>query len=73
MDHVRPNVGGGAGGQPLRPVVRHRGLAVLALATTAVVAGVQYKKRSMQRNEQAQKNSGGSNYYVSVDRSGGGI
>ncbi|KAI0541067.1 hypothetical protein GGR58DRAFT_457783 [Xylaria digitata] len=43
------------------------------LATGLVVAGVQYKRMALARNERAQRNAHEPNFYVSVDRSGGGI
>jgi hypothetical protein len=46
---------------------------VAALAAGAVIATVRARKNALQRNEAAQKAAPGINYYVSVDRSGGGI
>ncbi|KAI1381777.1 hypothetical protein F4677DRAFT_3606 [Hypoxylon crocopeplum] len=55
-------------------ITRHPGLAIAAVVTTGVVAAVQYKRSALTRNERAQKNSPEHpNFYVSVDRSGGGI
>ncbi|KAK9776664.1 hypothetical protein AB5N19_11214 [Seiridium cardinale] len=71
MDPIRPNVGG-SGGQPVRGGLRRPGLALLALAASGIGAVFYVKNSSMRRNEAAQKNAQGS-YYVSVDRSGGGI
>ncbi|KAK5624299.1 hypothetical protein RRF57_000015 [Xylaria bambusicola] len=50
---------------------RQRPLILAGLIATGIVAAVQYKRMSIARNERAQRNEGG--YYVSVDRSGGGI
>ncbi|KAH6659656.1 hypothetical protein BKA67DRAFT_652880 [Truncatella angustata] len=68
MDPVRPNVGGAGA----RSSVRRPGLAVFALAATGIGLIFYAKNNSMRRNEQAQKKAEGA-YYVSVDRSGGGI
>ncbi|KAI0843197.1 hypothetical protein F5Y06DRAFT_292181 [Hypoxylon sp. FL0890] len=55
-------------------ITRHPGLALAAVAATSVIAAVQYRRSALIRNEKAQKNSPDSpNFYVSVDRSGGGI
>ncbi|GAW14332.1 hypothetical protein ANO14919_037330 [Xylariales sp. No.14919] len=43
------------------------------LVAGIVVAGVQYKRMAIARNERAQRDGQGANFYVSVDRSGGGI
>ncbi|KAI1395895.1 hypothetical protein F4819DRAFT_477071 [Hypoxylon fuscum] len=50
-------------------VTRHPALALAAVAATGIAATVLYKRTALSRNEKAQKNS----FYVSVDRSGGGI
>ncbi|KAI1465874.1 uncharacterized protein F4812DRAFT_115402 [Daldinia caldariorum] len=53
---------------------RHPGLALAAVATAGIAVAVQYRRSVLSRNERAQKNSSESpNFYVSVDRSGGGI
>ncbi|KAI0175947.1 hypothetical protein GGR52DRAFT_337860 [Hypoxylon sp. FL1284] len=55
-------------------VTRHPGIAMAAVAMTGVLAAVQYRRSALTRNERAQKNSPDHpNFYVSVDRSGGGI
>ncbi|KAI0380068.1 hypothetical protein F5Y04DRAFT_258226 [Hypomontagnella monticulosa] len=55
-------------------VTRHPGLALAAVAAVGIAAVVQYKRSELTRNEKAQKNSPEHpNFYVSVDRSGGGI
>ncbi|KAK7956039.1 hypothetical protein PG997_008539 [Apiospora hydei] len=61
------------GSQHLRAVPRHRGLYLVAATITGLAVGARYKASAMQKNEQAQKSSNDSSYYVSVDRSGGGI
>ncbi|KAI0972693.1 hypothetical protein F4678DRAFT_48731 [Xylaria arbuscula] len=63
MNHTRP-----AG------LLRQRPLLLASILTTGlVVAGVQYKRMAITRNERAQRNGQEPNFYVSVDRSGGGI
>lgn len=42
-------------------------------ATGFAAAGVQYKRMAIARNERAQREGQTPNFYVSVDRSGGGI
>lgn len=55
-------------------VARRPGLALAAVAAVGIAAAVQYKRSELTRNEKAQKNSPEHpNFYVSVDRSGGGI
>ncbi|KAI1462072.1 hypothetical protein F4805DRAFT_192993 [Annulohypoxylon moriforme] len=55
-------------------ITRHPGLALAAVAATGIVAAVRYQQTAMNRNEKAQKSSAENpNFYVSVDRSGGGI
>ncbi|KAK8052144.1 hypothetical protein PG993_003529 [Apiospora rasikravindrae] len=68
MDQLRAT-----GSQHLRSVPRHRGLYLVAATITGLAAAARYKASAMQKNEQAQKSSDNANYYVSVDRSGGGI
>ncbi|ROW05615.1 hypothetical protein VSDG_00122 [Cytospora chrysosperma] len=51
---------------------RHPRLALFALTAAGVGLGIRYRAMSIERNERAQKSSD-RNYYVSVDRSGGGI
>ncbi|KAI0845151.1 hypothetical protein F5Y00DRAFT_247158 [Daldinia vernicosa] len=56
------------------PSSRHPGLALAAVATAGIAVAVQYRRSVLTRNEKAQKNSPEHpNFYVSVDRSGGGI
>ncbi|KAI1192518.1 hypothetical protein F5X97DRAFT_329546 [Nemania serpens] len=43
------------------------------LATGLAAAGIQYQRTALVRNERAQREGQGPNFYVSVDRSGGGI
>ncbi|KAI0099970.1 hypothetical protein GGR51DRAFT_564612 [Nemania sp. FL0031] len=53
---------------------RQRPLLLASLLTTGLaVAGVQYQRLALARNERAQREGQGPNFYVSVDRSGGGI
>lgn len=51
---------------------RHPGLVLLTATAAAVGMGIRYQATAIKRNEVAQRTSNG-NYYVSVDRSGGGI
>ncbi|KAF3024252.1 hypothetical protein G7054_g12310 [Neopestalotiopsis clavispora] len=72
MDPVRPNVGG-SGSRPLRPVTSRRpGLAILTAAVGGIGMVFYAKNSAMRKNELAQKREQGG-YYVSVDRSGGGV
>ncbi|GAW26192.1 hypothetical protein SAMD00023353_2400130 [Rosellinia necatrix] len=43
------------------------------LVAGVAFAGVQYQRMALARNERAQREGQGPNFYVSVDRSGGGI
>ncbi|KAI2468910.1 hypothetical protein F4781DRAFT_245800 [Annulohypoxylon bovei var. microspora] len=55
-------------------ITRHPGLALAAVAATGIIAAVRYQQSALTRNEKAQRNSvENPNFYVSVDRSGGGI
>ncbi|KAI0898545.1 hypothetical protein F4806DRAFT_364751 [Annulohypoxylon nitens] len=55
-------------------ITRHPALAFTAVAATGIIAAVRYQRSAMTRNERAQKSSAEHpNFYVSVDRSGGGI
>ncbi|KAJ4423738.1 hypothetical protein N0V82_001625 [Gnomoniopsis sp. IMI 355080] len=57
----------------IRPFAsRHPRLVLLAVTAVGVGLGVKYQALSMKKNELAQRMSN-DNYYVSVDRSGGGI
>ncbi|EXF81087.1 hypothetical protein CFIO01_12027 [Colletotrichum fioriniae PJ7] len=55
----------------IRPAIRHRGLIVVTAAVTAVAVSFRYTALSRRTNDQNQCSS--NPYYVSVDRSGGGI
>ncbi|KAK3951286.1 hypothetical protein QBC32DRAFT_215370 [Pseudoneurospora amorphoporcata] len=55
------------------PGLRHPRLAIFTLALAGVGATFKYVSTTIRNNELAQKNSPGSQFYVSVDRSGGGI
>ncbi|KZL84218.1 peptide synthetase [Colletotrichum incanum] len=55
----------------IRPAIRHRGLLLATVAVTAVAVSFRYTAASRRTNEQNQRSS--NPYYVSVDRSGGGI
>jgi len=57
---------------PLRRA-RHRGLVLFSVAAAGAAFAIRYRADTLRRNELAQKNSGSPNFYVSVDRSGGGI
>lgn len=61
------------GGQVRPFTTRHRGLILASAAATGVALAVRYKAEQIRKNELAQKNSAIPNFYVSVDRSGGGI
>ncbi|KAK5660344.1 hypothetical protein OQA88_12885, partial [Cercophora sp. LCS_1] len=50
-----------------------RTLTVVGLAIVGAGIGFNYVAKTMRENELAQKKSGTGNFYVSVDRSGGGI
>ncbi len=52
---------------------RHPLLVASIVSTGLIIAGIQYKRMAIARNEQAQRNGQEPNFYVSVDRSGGGI
>ncbi|KAI8954103.1 hypothetical protein F4801DRAFT_46744 [Xylaria longipes] len=54
---------------------RQRPLVLASVLATGIVAfaGVQYKRTSIARNERVQREGQAPNFYVSVDRSGGGI
>ncbi|KUI68253.1 hypothetical protein VM1G_04435 [Cytospora mali] len=70
MDQVRNTMSRGA----VRPfTARHPRLALFALTAAGVGLGIRYRATTLERNEMAQRSSGSPNYYVSVDRSGGGI
>ncbi|KAL7628929.1 hypothetical protein AAE478_000446 [Parahypoxylon ruwenzoriense] len=56
-------------------ITRHPALAATAIVAAGLTAMVRYKRYSLTRNELAQKSSSPDhpNFYVSVERSGGGI
>ncbi|KAI1422900.1 hypothetical protein F5Y12DRAFT_760553 [Xylaria sp. FL1777] len=55
-------------------MLRQRPLLLASVLTTGlIVAGIQYQRMAIARNERAQRNGQEPNFYVSVDRSGGGI
>ncbi|PSR81985.1 hypothetical protein BD289DRAFT_484132 [Coniella lustricola] len=57
----------------IRPfAARHPGLVLLSLTTVGVALGIRYQAGALKKNDAAQRTSN-ENYYVSVDRSGGGI
>ncbi|KAK3353022.1 hypothetical protein B0T25DRAFT_568262 [Lasiosphaeria hispida] len=56
-----------------RPLSRRPGLALAGLAVIGAGVGFNMVAAKMRENELAQKNSEASSFYVSVDRSGGGI
>ncbi|KAK3339346.1 hypothetical protein B0H65DRAFT_297743 [Neurospora tetraspora] len=56
-----------------RLFVRHPRLAFFTFALAGVGATFKYVSTTIRNNEVAQKSSPGSQFYVSVDRSGGGI
>ncbi|ROW16846.1 hypothetical protein VPNG_01699 [Cytospora leucostoma] len=70
MDQVRNNVNRGAARQL---TARNPRIALFALTAAGVGLGIRYRATSLEKNEAAQRSSSHPNYYVSVDRSGGGI
>ncbi|KAI0863704.1 hypothetical protein F4860DRAFT_48190 [Xylaria cubensis] len=54
---------------------RQRPVLLASVLATGLVAvtGVQYKRTALARNERFQREGTAPNFYVSVDRSGGGI
>ncbi|EAA32572.1 hypothetical protein GE21DRAFT_5824 [Neurospora crassa] len=56
-----------------RLIVRHPRLAIFTLALVGVGAVFRHVSTTIRNNELAQKSSPGSRFFVSVDRSGGGI
>ncbi|KAK0715809.1 hypothetical protein B0H67DRAFT_645506 [Lasiosphaeris hirsuta] len=56
-----------------RPLSRRPGLALAGLCVIGAGVGFNIVAAKMRENELAQKKSEASNFYVSVDRSGGGI
>ncbi|KAL1874499.1 hypothetical protein Daus18300_003518 [Diaporthe australafricana] len=70
MDHARNNIHRGA---PRAFPSRHPRLALLALTAAGVTLGIKYQQDNLAKNERAQRATNDPNYYVSVDRSGGGI
>ncbi|KAL0933133.1 uncharacterized protein CTRU02_212096 [Colletotrichum truncatum] len=55
----------------IRPAIRSRGLILATMAITTAVVGIRYQAASMKTNELNQRSR--APYYVSVDRSGGGV
>ncbi|GAB1318898.1 HIG1 domain-containing protein [Madurella fahalii] len=58
---------------PLRLLTRRPALAIAGLALAGAGLGFRHIATTLRDNELAQKNSAARNFYVSVDRSGGGI
>ncbi|KAK4107917.1 hypothetical protein N656DRAFT_784671 [Canariomyces notabilis] len=58
---------------PLRILTRHPALTFAGLALAGAGLGFRHVAATLRDNELAQKNSAARNFYVSVDRSGGGI
>ncbi len=52
---------------------RRPALVLAACTVVAATVGFRYQASIIRNNEQAQKNSGSPNLYVTVERSGGGI
>jgi len=52
---------------------RRPGLALVGLALAGTALGFKHVATTIRNNEQAQKNSSTGNFYVSVERSGGGV
>ncbi|KAK4251486.1 hypothetical protein C7999DRAFT_27902 [Corynascus novoguineensis] len=57
----------------LRIFTRHPRLTLAGLAILGTGLGFRHISSSYRDNELAQKNSAAQNFYVSVDRSGGGV
>ncbi|KAK1844533.1 hypothetical protein CCHR01_12828 [Colletotrichum chrysophilum] len=55
----------------IRPGVRHRGVLLAAIAVSTAIVGIRYQANSRRTNELNQRTT--APYYVTVDRSGGGI
>ncbi|KAJ0118000.1 hypothetical protein J7T55_014451 [Diaporthe amygdali] len=70
MDHARNNMHRSA---TRAFPSRHPRLAIFALTAAGVALGIKYQSDNLARNEKAQRATRDPNYYVSVDRSGGGI
>ncbi|KAK0637322.1 hypothetical protein B0T17DRAFT_613925 [Bombardia bombarda] len=68
MDHSRTPVSSSPSSIRRRP-----GLAFFALAMVGAGVGFKYMTTKIRNNELAQKNSSNGTFYVTVDRSGGGI
>ncbi|KAK1766829.1 hypothetical protein QBC33DRAFT_559556 [Phialemonium atrogriseum] len=71
MDRANPKASTNTG--ILRPLLRRPGLLVFTVAVAGSAVAVKYMASRMKDNELAQKNSDSPNFYVSVDRSGGGV
>jgi hypothetical protein len=48
-------------------------VAIAGVALLGMGLGIKHQADAMKKNELAQRNSSARNFYVSVDRSGGGI
>ncbi|KAI7784569.1 hypothetical protein SLS64_008428 [Diaporthe eres] len=70
MDHARNSLHRGA---PRAFPSRHPRLALFALTAAGVGLGIKYQSDNLAKNERAQRSTNDPNYYVSVDRSGGGV
>ncbi|KAH8764398.1 hypothetical protein F5883DRAFT_645919 [Diaporthe sp. PMI_573] len=71
MDHARNNMHRGAATRAFPS--RHPRLALVALTAAGVALGIKYNSSNLAKNERAQRSTSDPNYYVSVDRSGGGV
>ncbi|KAK4193836.1 hypothetical protein QBC35DRAFT_7570 [Podospora australis] len=71
MDPSRVRTPSSASSTVLRPITRRPGLAVAGLAIAGAAYGIQHLATAFRENDAAQKRS--ATFYVSVDRSGGGI
>ncbi|KAK3398190.1 hypothetical protein B0T20DRAFT_352745 [Sordaria brevicollis] len=65
--------GGVPSGASSSPRLRHPRLTLFTLSLVGLGATFKYVSTTIRNNELAQKSSPGSRFYVSVDRSGGGI
>ncbi|KAI3400560.1 hypothetical protein diail_2761 [Diaporthe ilicicola] len=72
MDHARHNIHRNAPRAAAFPS-RHPRIALFALTAAGVALGIKYQADNLAKNERAQRSTRDPNYYVSVDRSGGGI
>jgi hypothetical protein len=58
---------------PLHLSSRHPRLALFGLTAAGVALAIKYNSDNLAKNERAQRSTNDPNYYVSVDRSGGGV